>query len=56
MILMVLIAPKSPWKYISIDTSYVSKQSIMAKILGRSTDNYYDTVYLITNILETTMI
>jgi len=56
MILIVLMAPKSPWKYISINTSYVSKQSIMAKILGKSTDNHYGTVYLITNILETTMI
>jgi len=35
----VLMAPKSPWKDLSIDTSHVSKQSIMAKILGRSTGN-----------------
>ena len=44
-ILMVLIAPKSPWKDLSIDISHISRQSIMAKILGRLTDNYYGTVY-----------
>ena len=42
---MVLIAPKSSWKDLSIDTSYVLKQSIVAEILGRSTGNYYSTVY-----------
>jgi len=33
----VLMAPKSPWKDLLIDTSYVSKQSMMAEILDRST-------------------
>ena len=45
MIYIVSMAPESPWKDLSIDTSHVSKQSIMAKILGRSTDNYHGTVY-----------
>jgi len=44
-ILMVSIAPESPWKDLSINTSHVSKQSIMAKILGRSISNYYSTIY-----------
>jgi len=45
MILMVSMAPESPWKDLSINTSHVSKQLIMTKILGRSTDNYYSTIY-----------
>jgi len=44
-ILTVLTATKSPWKDLSIDTSHVSMQSIMAEILGRSTDNHHGTVY-----------
>jgi len=44
-ILMVSMAPESPWKDLSINTSHVSKQSIMAKILGRSISNYYSTIY-----------
>jgi len=44
-ILMVSMTPKSPWKDLLIDTSHVSKQSIMAEILGRSTGNHYGTVY-----------
>jgi len=44
-ILTVLMALESPQEDLSIDTSHVSRQSILAKILGRSTDNYYSTVY-----------
>ena len=29
----------------SIDASHVSRRSILAEILGRSTSNYYSTVY-----------
>jgi len=56
MILTVSTAPKSPWKDLSIDTSHVLKQSVLTEILGRSTGNYYGTVYEIANILETAMI
>jgi len=45
MILMVLRAMESPQKDLSIDASHVPRQSIMAKILSRSTGNYYVTVY-----------
>jgi len=41
----VSMAPESPWKDLLIDTSHVLKQSVMAEILGRSTGNYYGTVY-----------
>ena len=44
-ILTVSMAPESPWKDLSIDTSHISKQSVKAKILGRSTSNYYGTIY-----------
>ena len=44
-ILMVSMAPKSPWKDLSIDTSHVLRQSIMVEILGRSTGNHYSTIY-----------
>jgi len=44
-ILTVLMATESPWKDLSIDTSHVSRQSIMAEILGRSTGNHYGTIY-----------
>ena len=44
-ILTVSMAMESPWKDLSIDTSHVSRQSIMAEILGRSTGNHYGTVY-----------
>ena len=44
-ILMVSMAMKSPWKDLLIGTSHVSRRSIMAEILGRSTSNYYGTVY-----------
>ena len=39
------MAPKSPLKDLSIDTSHVSKQSVMAEILGRSTGNHHGTIY-----------
>jgi len=44
-ILTVLMATESPQKDLLIDTSNISKQSIMAEILGRSTSNHYSTVY-----------
>jgi len=44
-ILMVSMATKIPWKDLLINTSHVSRQSIMAKILGRSTSNHHGTVY-----------
>jgi len=44
-ILTVSMATESPWKDLSIDTSHVSRQSIMAEILGRSTGNHHGTVY-----------
>jgi len=44
-ILTVSTATESPWKDLSIGTSHASKQSVLAKILGRSTDNHYGTVY-----------
>jgi len=39
-----------------IDTKYVSRWSILAKLLGKSVDNHYSTTYWIANIPETTMI
>ena len=36
MFLMISMASKSPWKDIFINTSYILRQSIMAKISGRS--------------------
>jgi len=50
------MAPESPLKNLSINSSHISKQSIMAEILGRSTGNHHGTVYQITNISETTII
>jgi len=44
-ILTVLMATESPWKDLSICTSHALKQSVLAEILGRSTGNYYGTVY-----------
>ena len=41
----VLMAPKSPWKDLSIDTTHVLKRLVMAEILGKSTGNYYGTIY-----------
>ena len=45
MIHIVSMAAESPWKDLLIDTSHVSKQSIMAEILGRSTSNHHGTIY-----------
>jgi len=45
MILMVLMAMKSPWEDLFINTGYVSKRSVLAEILGRSTGNHYGTIY-----------
>ena len=39
------MATEIPWKDLSIGTSHASKQSVLAEILGRSTSNYYGTVY-----------
>jgi len=44
-ILTVSMSTKSPWKDLLINTSYISKRSIITEILGRSTGNYYSTVY-----------
>jgi len=44
-ILTVLMAMENPWKDLLIDTSHVSKQSVLAEILGRSTGNYHGTIY-----------
>jgi len=44
-ILMVLTAIESPQKDLLINTSHVSRQSVMAKILSRSTGNHHVTVY-----------
>ena len=44
-ILTVSMATESPWKDLLIDTSHISKQLIMAKILGKSTGNHYGTIY-----------
>jgi len=44
-ILTVLKATGSPQKELLIDASHVSRQSILAKILSRSTGNYYVTIY-----------
>jgi len=45
MILTVLMVTESPQKDLSIDASHISRQSILADILSRSTGNYYVTVY-----------
>ena len=45
MILTVSMATESPQKDLLIDASYVLRQSILVKILGRSTGNHYGTVY-----------
>jgi len=56
LLLTVLMATKSPQKDLLIYASYVLKQLILVKILGRSTGNHYGTIYQITNILKTAMI
>jgi len=45
MILIVSKAIESPQKDLLINASHVSRQSILAKILSRSTSNYHVTVY-----------
>ena len=54
-ILIVSTATKSPWKDLSINASYVSRQSILAEILGRSTDNYYKKAKLQAGIKPTAL-
>jgi len=44
-ILMVLTAMESPQKDLLIDASHISRQSILAKILSRSTGNHHVTIY-----------
>jgi len=44
-ILTVLMAMESPQKDLLINTSHILKQSVLAKISGRSTGNHYGTVY-----------
>ena len=44
MIFMVLIAMESPQENLLIDASYVLRQSVLAKILSKLTDNYYVTI------------
>ena len=44
-ILTVSMATESPWKDLSIGTSHISRRSVTAEILGRSTGNHYGTVY-----------
>ena len=44
-ILTVLMVTESPWKDLSIDTSYALKQSVLAEILGRLTGNHHGTIY-----------
>jgi len=44
-ILTVSMATESTWKDLLIDTSHASKQSVLAKILGRSTGNHHGTIY-----------
>jgi len=50
------MAMESLQKDLSIDASHVSRQLILAEILGRSTSNYHGTVYYIADISETAMI
>ena len=44
-ILTVLMATESPQKDLLIDASHILRQSILVKILGRSTSNYHSTIY-----------
>jgi len=55
-ILIVSKAMESSQKDLLINASHVSRQSILANILSRSTGNHYVTVYSIANISKTTMI
>ena len=45
LILTVTTDTESPCKDLSIDTSHISRQSIMAEILDRSTGNHHGTIY-----------
>ena len=45
MILTVLTVTKSPQKDLSINAGHISRQLILAEILGRSTSNYYSIIY-----------
>jgi len=45
MILIVSMAMESPQKDLSIDTSHVLRQLVLAEISGRSIDNHHGTVY-----------
>jgi len=45
MILMVLMAMESPQEDLLINASHVSRQSVLAKISGRSTGNHHSTIY-----------
>jgi len=47
---------ENPQKDLSINASHVSRWSILAEILSKSTSNHHVTIYLITNISETAMI
>jgi len=44
-ILTVIMAPRSPYKALFIDTSHISRQSIMTEISGKSVGIYHGTVY-----------
>ena len=55
-ILTISKATESPQKDLSINASHVSRQSILVKILSKSTGNHYVTIYQIANISETAMI
>jgi len=50
------MAMESPQKDILIDASHILTQSILVKLLGRSTGNHHGTIYQIANISETAMI
>jgi len=45
MILIVSMAMESPQKDLSIDTSHVLRQLVLAEMSGRSIDNHHSTVY-----------
>jgi len=44
-ILMVSMTTKSPPEGLEIDNSHISRQLILAEILGRSTGNHHGTIY-----------
>ena len=39
------MATESPQKDLFIDASHILRQSVLAEISGRSTGNYYGTIY-----------